>query len=120
MSILAWVLHGFLAFAFVAAGGMKLAMPKDALYERGMVFVEDFSPGQVKVIGLLEVLGGLGVILPVLLGVLPVVSGIAAAGLVLTMLGAAATHIKRSEFINIAANLMLGGIAAYVAYIHLM
>ena len=119
MSILDWVLHGFLAFAFVSAGGMKLVFPKEWLHERGMSFVEDFSQTQVRMIGVLEVLGGLGVILPVMLNILPVVSGVAAAGLLLTMLGAALTHIKRSEMINITANLVLGGVAGYVAFLHL-
>ncbi len=81
---------------------------------------EDFSQGQVRVIGVLELLGAIGIILPVALDIVPILSGAAAAGLVLTMLGAAATHGKRGEFPMLVPNVVLGELAGFVAYSHLL
>ena len=120
MTTLLWILHGFLAFAFVAGGTMKLMKARTDLIPMGMDWAEDFTDSQVKTIGALELAGGIGVIAPVALGILPVVSGLAAVGLVLTMGGAAVTHIKRGELPFVGVNVLLGGIAAYVASTHFM
>ena len=120
MTTLLWILQGLLAFAFLAAGSMKLMKSREDLKAKGMGWVDDFSGGQVKGIGALELLGAIGIILPVAIGVLPLLSGVAAAGLTLTMLGAAATHAKRGEWPMIGANVVLGGLAGFVAWSHLM
>ena len=72
MNIALWVVASFLALAFLFAGSSKLAQPKDALAKRGMAYVEDFSGTTVKLIGLAEVLGALGLILPQATGIAPV------------------------------------------------
>lgn len=64
------IFQGILAAVFLAVGLMKLAQPIEKLETR-MGWVNDFTPGQVKTIGLLEVLGGLGLILPSVLDVTP-------------------------------------------------
>jgi hypothetical protein len=120
MTTTLWVIQGILAFAFVAAGAMKLMKTPEELVEKGMGWAEDFSPGQVKTIGALEGAGGLGLILPVALNIVPVLTGAAAAGLVLTMLVAAGVHAKRGEFPMIAPPAVLGALAGFVAYSHLM
>lgn len=120
MTTLLWILSGLLAFAFAMAGAMKLMKSRDGLRAKGMGWVDDFSDGQVKAIGALELLGAVGVILPVAIEVLPIMAGVAAAGLTLTMLGAAATHGKRGEWPMIGANVVLGGLAGFVAFSHLL
>lgn len=115
-----WILSGILAFAFGMAGVMKNLKSKEELIPMGMGWAEDFSQGQVRIIGGLELLGAVGLILPVALGIAPKLAGAAAAGLLLTMLGAAAVHAKRGEFPMIGINVVLGGLAGYVAYSHLM
>ena len=80
-----------------------------------MAWTEDFSDGQVKAIGVVEVLGALGLVLPALTGVAPVLTPIAAAGLAITMLLAAAVHLRRGEKSNVAVNLVLFALAAFVA-----
>jgi len=120
MSTVMWIIQGFLAFAFLGAGMMKLSMSPENIVEMGMDYAEDFSNGQIKAIGTVEVLGGLGVILPTALGVMPVLAGVAAVGLVLTMIGGALTHIGRGEYPMIVMNIFLGGLAAYVAFQILM
>lgn len=81
-----------------------------------MAWVEDFDARTIKGIGTLEVLGALGVILPRLTGILPVLTPLAATGLALTMLGAARTHLRRQESQMLLINGMLFVLAAFVAY----
>ena len=97
MTVAYWIVAGLAALVFLAAGGMKLARPKEALQASGMGWVEDFSASNVKLIGFAEVLGAIGLILPMLTGVAPILSPIAGAALALLMVGAAITHIRRNE-----------------------
>jgi len=115
MNIALWIVQAILALAFGMAGFMKLTQPKEKLAER-MGWVNDFSSNTVRAIGLVEVLGALGLILPALTGILPFLTPLAGAGLVLDMLGAAATHVRRKEYPFITANLVLLVLAAFVAY----
>ena len=110
-----WVVQLLLAAAFLAAGGMKLSQPKEKL-AANMAWVEDFSPGTVRLIGALEVLGALGLVLPALTGVLPWLTPLAAVGLALTMVGAILTHLNRKENTAVAAPAPLLVLAALVAY----
>ena len=114
MNIALWIVQGLLAVAFLMAGGMKLTQPKDKL-AANMGWVEDFSQNAVRIIGLLEVLGAIGLVLPWALTILPELTGFAAVGLVLTMIGAAITHIRRGEMQMIVPNIVLGLLAAFVA-----
>jgi VIT1/CCC1 family predicted Fe2+/Mn2+ transporter len=81
-----------------------------------MPWVEDFSQPAVRLIGAAEVLGAIGVVLPALTGVLPWLTPLAALGLVLLMVGAALTHLRRKEYGNVAINAVLLVLAAFVAY----
>ena len=115
MNIVLWIIAGLLALAFLAAGAMKLAKSRAQLAESGMAWTEDFSDSQVKLIGLVEVLGALGLILPAALGIAEILTPLAAAGLALTMLGATAVHARRGERSNIPVTLVLAALAAFVA-----
>ena len=115
MNIALWIVQALLAIAFLMAGGMKLMQPKEKLAER-MAWVEDFSQNTIRGIGLLEVLGAIGLILPWALTIVPELTGFAAIGLVLTMIGAAVTHLRRGETQMIVPNVVLGLLAAFVAY----
>lgn len=113
MVIAHWIIAGVLALAFLAAGGMKIARPKAALAEGGMGYVEDFSGGTIKLIGFAEVLGAVGLILPKLLGIAPVLSPIAAIALAILMVGAISVHVRRKE--SFTPPLFLGLIAIAAA-----
>jgi len=114
MNVALWIVQGLLTIAFLMAGGMKLFQPKEKL-ATNMAWVEDFSQTTVRVIGLLEVLGAIGLILPLALKIWPILTGVAAVGLVLTMIGAAITHIRRGEMTLLAPPIVLGLLAAFVA-----
>ena len=81
-----------------------------------MPYVEDFSDGQVKGIGAVEVLGGLGVILPSLTGAAPVLAPVAATGLALIMVLAAVVHLRRKEASSLPINVVLFAFAVFVAW----
>lgn len=97
MTIALWILNILLALAFFAAGAMKALRPKPALQQSGLAWVEDFSPTAVKTIGVLEVLGALGLVLPLATGIVPVLTPIAAVALTVTMLAATLVHVRRRE-----------------------
>lgn len=105
---------------FLAAGGMKASQPKENLIESGgerMAWVEDVSDTNIRIIGILEVLAGLGLVLPMLTGILPWLTPLAAVGLVLTMLGAISLHVKRGDGMqSIMTSVVILLLAAFVAY----
>jgi len=115
MNVVLWIIAGLLAVAFAGAGLMKLAQPKAKLAASGMAWTEDFSDSQVKGIGAVEVLGALGLILPAALGIAEILTPLAAAGLAITMVGAAITHLRRGEGSMVPINVVLGGLAVFVA-----
>src|SRR5579859_5106043 len=97
MNTAVWIVQILLALAFLMAGATKLTQPVEKLAER-MAWVNDFSPSIVRAIGAVEVLGALGLILPAWTGILPWLTPLAAAGLVLDMIGASLEHARRKEF----------------------
>jgi uncharacterized membrane protein YphA (DoxX/SURF4 family) len=115
MGIALWVVQALLAVAFLVSGATKLSRPKEKLREN-MAWVEDFSQGAVRIIGILEVLGAIGIVLPALTGIVPWLTPLAAVGLVLTMGGAALTHLRRAEYGPVAVTAILLILAAFVAY----
>ncbi len=119
MMIAYWIVAGLAALVFIAAGAMKLARPKEALAASGMAWTEDFSAGQVKLIGAAEVLGSVGLILPMATGIAPVLSPIAAIALAALMIGAAVVHIRRSEPPMPIALVALSAAAAILGFLAL-
>jgi hypothetical protein len=117
VNIAIWIAQGLLAFAFLAAGGMKLASPREKLIASGksMAWAEDFSATSIKLIGTAEVLGAVGVVLPAAVGIAPVLSPIAAIGLAVVALGAVVVHLRRRELGVVGAPLLLCLIAIFVA-----
>lgn len=112
MQLALWMVSGLLALAMVAAGGMKLSTPRTKLMEK-MKWATTWTDTNVKLLGLSEVLGGIGIIVPHATGILPVLTPVAAACLVVLMLGAVKTHLDREESPLAATVLALMG--AFVA-----
>ena len=115
MNVALWIVASILALANLFSGGTKLSQPKDQLAQRGMAFVEDFTATQVKLIGLAEVLGALGLILPQATGIAPVLTPIAAVGIVIIQAGAIVVHLRRNEAKVVPANAVLLLTALFVA-----
>ncbi len=120
MNIFVWVLQGLLAAMFLMAGLMKATQSKAKVKESGgerMAWVDSVSEGGLTTIGVLEFLAAIGLILPQVTGILPWLTPLAAVGLVLTMIGAAALHIKRGDDTSaVVTNIVIMLVAAFVAY----
>lgn len=115
MELAVWIVSWVLAAAFVFGGAARAILPVETLAKVGLAWVRDVPDPLVKMIGALEVLGGLGLVLPVLTGILPVLSPIAATGLALIMLGGLVFHLRRREWQGVPITLVLGAAAAFVA-----
>lgn len=116
MNIALWLVQALLAFAFLAAGGMKLAMPVETLIENGMNYANHTPWWLVKFIGLAEVAGALGLVLPAATKIQPKLTPIAASALVVVMALAAVTHVALGEWGALVPPLVLGSLAAFVAW----
>jgi len=116
VDIALWITAGLLAVAFLGSGAMKLTPPKEKLAAFGWGWVEDFSGSSIKAIGTLDVLAAVGLILPATLDIPPVLVPLAAVGLVLLMVGAFITHVRRREAQGIVVTLILLTLAGFVAW----
>ena len=116
MNVALWIAAGLLAVGSLAGGAMKLFQTKEKMAASGWGWVEDFSGGAVKAIGVLEGLAAVGLILPPVLDIAPVLVPVAAVGLVLLMIGAMITHLRRGEAKVIVVNVVLLVMAAFVAW----
>ncbi|BCJ41393.1 hypothetical protein GCM10010168_56080 [Actinoplanes ianthinogenes] len=116
MNVVLWIIAGLLAAAFLAAGAMKVLQPREKLIASGMGWAADFGDGQVKLIGVLEILGAIGLILPAALDIAPVLVPLAALGLVIIMIGAIVVHARRKETQALLPSAVLLVLAAVVAW----
>lgn len=111
-----WTVQILLGGAFFMAGMMKLGTPASELVANGMAWAGRVSDGLISFIGLAEVAGGLGLILPALTRIAPKLTPLAGAALALVMVLAAGEHGLASEFGALAPNFVLGGLALFVAW----
>lgn len=115
MNAFLWALQIALAAIFVMAAVIKGTQPKEKLVTT-LPWVEDFSPGTVRLIAIFELLGAIGLILPAVTGVLPVLTPAAATGLAIVMALAVNTHRRRHEPSGMALTAALFVAAVVVAW----
>jgi uncharacterized membrane protein YphA (DoxX/SURF4 family) len=96
VNIFLWVLQIFLAAAFGMAGLLKITQPIDKL-AKNMTWVTRYAKPTVRFVGVAEVLGAVGLIVPWATGIAPILTPIAAAALGLTMLLAVIDHLRNSD-----------------------
>ena len=114
MNIALWIVQVLLGGMFVMAGVMKAFQ-----YERAkasLPWVKDVPRSLTRFIGIAELLGGLGLLLPAITGILPWLTPLAGAGLALVMVLAIGFHASRREAQAIGFNAVLLVLAAFVAY----
>lgn len=113
MNIALWVVQILLALMFVSAGFTKAFQ-----YEKvkaSMPWVKEYSKAFVTFIGVSELLGGIGLIVPYATGIVPILTPIAGIALAVIMVLAAAFHAKRKEYQAIGMNVILLALAVFVA-----
>ena len=111
-----WVVQVLLAAMFLMAGAMKSTSPIDELVGMGMWYADVGGGALIRFIGISEVLGAVGLVLPAALRVLPWLTPLAAALLAVVMVLAMATHASAGEWSALPVNAVLGGLAAFVAW----
>jgi uncharacterized membrane protein YphA (DoxX/SURF4 family) len=115
MNTALWVLQILLGLVFVFHAYVLLR-PSPERLQSGMKYVLEMPTGLRMFAGFTEGLAGIGLVLPALLRVLTWLTPLAAAGLVLLMLGAIVFHIRRREYPNVGFNAILGVLAAVIAW----
>ena len=112
MTYVLWIVQALLALLFLFAGGMKLVTPLDVLYAQMPLPLPGIF---IRFIGVCEVAGALGLILPGITRIRPELTSLAARGLVLIMVGAA--MFSPPEDLTLATlPLVIGLLAGFVAY----
>ncbi|WP_116201529.1 DoxX family protein [Amycolatopsis circi] len=116
MDLALWIGQGLLAAVYLAAGGLKLVRSRERLIATGgLEWMRDSPDAGVKAVGLVEVLGALGVVLPWLTGISPVLTPVAAAGLAVVQVFAFRVHLVRAERGPLPVNAFLLVLAVVVA-----
>ncbi len=111
MTYALWIVQALLALIYLFTGGMKLLLPIEELTAQMPL------PGLfVRFIGICEVLGAIGLILPALLRIRPGLTPLAAAGLVIIMIGATVFTATTMDAALALIPLVVGLFAAFVAY----
>ncbi len=109
-----WVLQWVFGLYFIAVGVLHFIVPEGLPAQMGWMY--DLSDTMHAIVGVAEILGGLGLILPGLTGIRPELTIAAAIGLLLVMVGAMVWHVGREEFQNIGFNVVNAAVMAYIAY----
>lgn len=115
MHISLWVVQVLMAAVFLMSGFMKVSMPVVELSAM-IPWTLSVPAGLVKFIGLSELLAGLGLLLPSLLRIKPILTVWAGLGLATIMLGAIPFHISRGETSVIGMNAIFMLLAIFVAW----
>ena len=113
MNIALWIVQVLLALLFLFAGGMKLVLPIEEMTKQMPLPLPDLF---LRFTGIVEVLGAIGLILPWLLRIRPGLTPVAAAGLVIVMIGATVYTLAAGDIALALMPLVVGILAAFVAY----
>lgn len=118
MNLALWIVTGVVATVYLFSGAGKLVLSKERIagFAASTRWVEDFSPGAIKAIGALEVLGAAGLVLPAVLGIAPVLVPLAAIGLATLMAGAVIMRVRRGEYKVMLGDLGYLLVIAFVAW----
>lgn len=95
---IAWlIVNSIVALGFAALGVLKLVRSREQLVAFGQGWAADFTPARIRLIGVAEVLGAIGLVVPIATGIAPLLSVVAALALGFLMTGAIAIHLRRAE-----------------------
>ncbi|MET7366243.1 DoxX family protein [Streptomyces sp. NPDC005566] len=117
MEIAYWIVAGLLGVFYLYAGGKKVAQTKEQLAPM-MGWVDTVPMPLVRSIGVVEILGAAGLVLPPLTGIAPVLAVLAALGLLVLQVLATGLHLSRGEVRETGLNValvVLAGVAAWLA-----
>jgi uncharacterized membrane protein YphA (DoxX/SURF4 family) len=117
MNIALWIVQGLLAAMYLMAGSMKAFQPAKVRENPQMTWAHDRPDSYIRFVGTSELLGALGLILPLVTGILPWLTVLAAIGLTLIQLLAIFTeHLPKREYNVIPVNVVLLALAVFIAF----
>jgi hypothetical protein len=115
MNTTIWIIQGLIAAFFLVPGMSKAFFSKEKLIKMNIL-----EPGKPvmkhRVVGILELMGVIGIIVPLLTGIMPILTPIAAIGLTLTMAGAILVHVKKREYKTLPLLALVGLLGIVVAW----
>ncbi|HLO79943.1 MAG TPA: DoxX family protein [Chitinophagaceae bacterium] len=116
MNVALWASQIILALIFGTAGYMKATQPQERLLRQGVNWAERVHLSLVRIIGIAELLGAVGLVLPTALNILPILTPLAAIGLAVIMVFASIHHVQYKEWNAILFNLALLAMAVFIVY----
>lgn len=116
MNISLWIVQTVLALVFLGSGIAKSTMSRQRMAESGQTGAAAQPLGLVRFVAICELLGAIGLIVPVAFNIQPFLTPLAAIGLAIIMIGAARIHIRLGEPCNVIVNLGLFAMCVFVAY----
>ena len=117
MDVALWIVAGLLAAVFAVGGVAKLTIPKAKVAEKpGGEWVDAFSAGGLKALGVVDLLAAIGLVLPAALDIAPVLVPIAAVGVVALMIGAVIVRLRHGSRLAILVDATYLVLAAFVAW----
>jgi uncharacterized membrane protein YphA (DoxX/SURF4 family) len=116
MATALWIIEGLLGLIFIITGSFKFFQSREKVIASGGTWAAEFNPGTIKIIAAAEIISGLAVIVPRLLGYGSSLTFPAAACIAVIMTGAIYTHIRRKEFMHAMINAVFLLMALFVAY----
>ena len=109
-----WIVNVFAAVGFLGTGSLKAFVPKPRLRALGLTWTDDFAAPVIRLLGVAELVGAVGLIVPLATRILPLLSPIAAVCLAVLMVGAITVHVRRSESFAPAAVMLVVSVASAV------
>lgn len=120
MLIALWIINILLALAFLAAGGMKAMKGSDPFESAGARWIAPWPSWTIRAIGVAEIVGAIGLIVPLATGIAPVLTPIAAVGLAVVTFSAVVVHARVKEpFVPPLVLASLSAVSAVVGFIAL-
>lgn len=116
MGTVLWICQIFLAIAFGYSGLMKSTQDRERLVSIGQTGVDGLSYPLIRFIGIAEILGAIGIILPMAINVLPLLVPVTSVCFALIMVLAAPIHYKRKEIKSVLLNITMFFISVFIAY----
>ncbi|HVI47887.1 MAG TPA: DoxX family protein [Chitinophaga sp.] len=116
MNTLLWTLQAFLAATFLYSGIMKSTQQREKLMSVGQTGVANLTYPEIRLIGITEILGAVGIIVPWAIRVLPVLTPVASLCFAIIMIFAVRIHYRRKEFASVTFNIVLFCMGVFVAY----
>jgi len=116
MNTILWIIQSLAAVTFLYSGINKSIYSEQRLVAAGQTGVAGLPAGLIRFIGIIEIMGAIGLILPGLLGIFPIITAFSATGFAIIMVLAARIHYRRKEPQNVLTNVILFAMCIFIVW----